>query len=249
MLIGLSFASACIWFFGVVYKLKALVTLQNVVLIPDFREPVLKVLNASWLMAATLIACAWMSPMRLLFACAGYCVVIDEKVKAHRTALQLTWAIVVLNGMIYLLVTLILSQRHDPLLIVVVAVIAWTTIALFLAALGLACIFRVAGLMVFGMFVLFSLLGILSTASTIKHHDVNLPLIMLCLMVAATVMFSLLRKCLVGLSIKRMTKLHPQSRRDAAMAAGTKLEHPILQMKEWLPYYDFGFKRAIRRSF
>ena len=249
LLIWLSVTSVWCWFFGVVYKLKALITPQNVMLVPDFKAPVLRVLTMSWVLAASLLAIAWLSPMFLVLACAGYCVLVDEKLAAYRFALQKAWLTLVLAAMIFLVVALFLSQRFGLVFMFETSVAAWAGGALFLAALGLACIFRAVGLVLFGLFVLVSLVGISSLAPDFKTYGISLSLLVTGLAIATIVMFYALRRCLVGLSIKRVTKLHQLARRDVAIANETKLAHPVVQTKEWLPIYDFGFNRTVNKPF
>ncbi len=246
-LVALSAFSVCIWFFGVVYKLRNIVTPQILSLTPKFKPSVLRVLTVSWAAGTTLLSCAWVSPLFLVVTCVGYCLLMEVRAQKQREIWRIVWLIGAATAALYVVVTLpraldLVGTLGNP-------VVAWASTAVLLAALGLACIFRLIGLVIFLGFGLLTIWTIPSIMRFVAPSTANVLAINATLIICAIFVFALLRKALVGLPIKWVKKLLQNKRREDAMDNFITRDNPALYIREWLPTFDAAFKLNMKQPF
>ncbi len=247
-LVAISGVAVAAWFFATVYKLKALATPQNLLLMPNFKRPLVFALTHAWIAATTVLAVALLSPALTLLACVAFCLTAECKPAMWFGYLRKAWSALVFTGALFLLTKFYLSHSHGLIQVASAAIVTWSMIGIFLAAFGLACIFRAMGLIGFGVFaVIFLFIGIANSSALNTAYNFA-PLAVGLVIVVAFVLFVALTKALASPSINNATKMAKAPKQQVGNML-TNIEDPFLKLGALLPTYDIAFNRAVARPF
>jgi hypothetical protein len=247
LLVTLSGLCVVVWFYAIVHALKGLATPQNVLLLPNFRAPLLKALMQSWIVATSVLTLAIASPVFSIAACICYCVMMEVKSVRCRSVPN-TGLVVIAASAIFFGVKFFLLRQHDIANAVLMSVTMWIMIGIFAIALGLACTYRLMGLIGFCLFMVMYIFSIVFATSYSQASRNALPVALTLVVAVAFMLFYALRQSLANPSIKRVTKDRNKQKR-AAVKTLTQLEDPFLQLGALLPTYNFAFNRVMAKPF
>lgn len=235
------------WFYATMHDLKALATPQNLLLLPNFQQPLLHGLTQSWVLATAVLTLTVASPVLCISACIVYCLMMEIKSVRFRQVSNPALVIIVACA-VSLGVKLFLSSKYDVGDAVLMSIAMWTMIGIGVAALGLACIFRLFGLIGFCIFMVVYIFSIVFATSYSQASGNALPVTLTLVIALAFMLLYALRQSLANPSIKRVTK-DRNKQKQAAVKTLTQLEDPFLQLGALLPTYNFAFNRVMAKPF